>query len=210
MDTLNVVKVVVGPLATNCYIVWCGSTRESCIIDPGFEGEVIIERVEDLDLHVTMLLCTHAHFDHIGAASFIRGRFEAKLCIHEADTPYLDVYSRMAEDFGFARVDVPNPDILLEDGAILRIGESMLKVIHTPGHTPGSCSIISEGRVFTGDTLFMGSTGRWDLPGGSFYDLKLSLKRLMELPNDTIVLPGHGPYTTIGRERVYNPFIESL
>ncbi|MCS7113482.1 MAG: MBL fold metallo-hydrolase [Candidatus Bathyarchaeota archaeon] len=210
MNPLDTLKIVVGPLATNCYILWCELTRESCIIDPGSEGETIIEKVEGLNLDVAMVLCTHAHFDHIGAASLLRDRFEAKLYIHEADLPYLDTYSRMAKDFGFASIEIPVPDITLKDDITLRIGGSKLKVIHTPGHTPGSCSIISEGRVFTGDTLFSGSMGRWDLPGGSLEDLKRSLKRLMELPVDTLVLPGHGPYTTIGREKLYNPFVRYI
>jgi glyoxylase-like metal-dependent hydrolase (beta-lactamase superfamily II) len=208
MDLSEVVRVVVGPLSTNCYILWCRSTGESCIIDPGFEGEVILEKVKDLN--VALLVCTHAHFDHIGAAGFLRDRLKAELCIHEADTPYLDVYSRMAEDFGFTSVKIPNPDILLKDNSILRIGRLELKVMHTPGHTPGSCSIISGNRVFTGDTLFSGSVGRWDLPGGSILDLKYSLEQLMKLPDDMLVLPGHGPYTTIRREKMYNPFIRHL
>lgn len=207
---LNVSKLTVGPLATNCYILWCESTGESCVIDPGFEGRTIIEKIRTLGLDVTSILCTHAHFDHIGAISLLKNEFEAELYIHEADIPYIDIYSRMAEDLGFTGIEVPDPDGILRDGDIIRIGGLELKVIHTPGHTPGSCSLISTDRVFTGDTLFSGGIGRWDLPGGNLDDLKRSLKRLMELPGDTIVLPGHGPYTTIRREKLYNPFIKSL
>ena len=204
---------IVGPLATNCYIVVCEKTSEALIIDPGFsmeEKKNILNEIIQRGFKVKQILNTHGHVDHICGNSILKAFTGASLLIHENDAPMLADPSRnLSYTLGYNVVS-PEADRLLKDGEIVKVGDLKFIVIHTPGHTKGSISLFSkrEKVVFTGDTLFAGSIGRTDLPGSSLNEIMHSLKgKLMNLPEETVVYPGHGGKTTIGREKRTNPFL---
>lgn len=200
--------VVVGALETNCYLVYCEETRACAVIDPGADHEKIIAAVAGLELKPVILLNTHGHVDHVGANSDIIEKYAIPLALHKADTGLLQASDYMELSLLLGARSSPPPDRLLADGDEIAFGRTALRVIHTPGHTPGSVSFVHGGILFSGDTLFSGGVGRTDLPGGSWADLERSLReRVLTLPEETIVLPGHGPWTTIGQERVANPFL---
>ena len=205
-------SVVVGPFRCNCHILADESTGEAVIVDPGDEPDAILEKVRDLKvLKVKALLHTHGHLDHINGTRRLREETGAKIMIHAADRP---LYERLAEQFAFFGIDVgsdndPLPvDEFLEDGQEVTFGRHGLKVIHTPGHTPGSCCFHKEGLLFAGDTLFRRSIGRTDLPGGNLEQETASIRsRLYGLDPETVVFPGHGSETRIREEKAENPFV---
>jgi hydroxyacylglutathione hydrolase len=200
--------VVVGPLETNCYLVYCGETLECVVIDPGAEPERIIPAIVECGLKPVVILNTHGHIDHIGANRDIKDKFGIPLLIHPLDAPLLEKVQEFELSFFLGAKESPPPDRLLEDGETVVIGRCGLEVIHTPGHTPGSVSFLGDKVLFSGDTLFSGGVGRTDLPGGSTRDLEVSIReRILRLPPDTVVLPGHGPWTTVGEETESNPFL---
>jgi len=202
-------RLVVGPFASNCYIVGSEITHEGMIIDPGDEANQILNKVKDLQLDIKMMVLTHGHIDHIGAVKEINEAIGAEICVHADDAQSLKGW-RMGSILGSSYPAPPPPDRLLKGGDSIDIGDLHFLVIHTPGHTPGGICLLGEGVVFTGDTLFNSSVGRTDLDGGSGYQLINSLHtKIMVLPDDTIVYPGHGPGTTIGAERIGNPFLRS-
>ncbi|MEN8209317.1 MAG: MBL fold metallo-hydrolase [Candidatus Fermentibacteria bacterium] len=203
-------RILTGPLDVNCYVVGCPRTRECVIIDPGGHGEQIIETVETLDLIPVALIDTHGHFDHIGGNAYLMDHLESlRLYIHADDLQFLRNAGEHADYWNMTFEDSPEPTILLHGGEEIDAGSLRLKVIHTPGHSPGGISIYIPGHVFTGDALFDGSIGRTDLPGGEYELLVSSIReRLLTLPVDTIVHPGHGPETSIGQERSSNPFLQ--
>jgi len=200
-------KLVVGPLASNCYIVGSEVPREGMIIDPGDEAEQILSRINDLQLDIKFTVLTHGHIDHIGAVKEVCKVTGAEICVHTDDAQSLKGW-RMGSMLGSFYPAPPPPDKLLKDGDNIDIGDLHFLVLHTPGHTPGGICLLGQGMVFTGDTLFNCGIGRTDLLGGSQYQLLNSLHtKLMILSDDTIVYPGHGPETTIGAERRGNPFL---
>jgi len=202
--------LIVGPLDENTYIVGDEKTREAVVIDPGDESDRIIELIKTNGLKVVTIVCTHAHFDHLGALGDIKKETGAKVFIHGDDLEMFRTARQQATLWGYEIDDIPEPDGLLKEGDVVRIGGIEFKVLHTPGHSPGGISLYGEGVVFTGDTLFQGSVGRTDLPGGDIAVLKESFRRLLDLPEETRVLSGHGPETTIGKEKRENFFIEEL
>ena len=200
-------RLVVGPFASNCYIVGSEITHEGMIIDPGDEAEQILNKVKDLQLDIKLIVLTHGHIDHIGAVKEVNTATGAEICIHADDAQSLKGWS-VGSILGSSYPAPPSPDRLLKGGDSIDIEGLHFSVIHTPGHTPGGICLLGEGVVFTGDTLFNYSVGRTDLDGGSGYQLINSLHtKLMVLSDDTIVHPGHGPETTIGAERRSNPFL---
>jgi len=209
-----IVKMLtVGALYTNCYIVGCAETKEALIMDPGFDREVeaqgILREVDQRDLEVRYIVNTHGHPDHTSGNWVIKKTTGAPILIHEYDAPLLTEAGRsLARLFGL-RIEFLPADKMLHDGDIIRIGGVTLKVLHTPGHSRGSISLLGDDVVFTGDTLFAGSIGRYDLPGGSFQEIMHSIKnRLAGLPDHVKVYPGHGPASTIGEEKRSNPFLQ--
>jgi len=204
--------LTVGALYTNCYIVGCAETKEALIMDPGFDREVeaqmILREVYQRDLHVRYIVNTHGHPDHISGNGVIKKATGAPILIHEYDAPMVTRAGKsMAKLFGL-RAETPPADKMLHDGDVIQIGGISLKVLHTPGHSRGSISLLGDDVVFTGDTLFAGSIGRYDLPGGSFEEIMRSIKnRLTVLPDHIKVYPGHGPASTIGEEKRNNPFL---
>ncbi|OQX63160.1 MAG: MBL fold metallo-hydrolase [Desulfococcus sp. 4484_241] len=201
-------KLEVGMMMANCYIVGCEKTRQAVVIDPGDEGDRILYRLADNKFTVAYIINTHGHFDHVGANKQLKDATGADLLIHEADAPMLSTLSEMAEAFGMAMDNSPPPDRTLKDGDKITFGDITMDVIHTPGHTPGGISLVTDKKAFVGDTLFAGSIGRTDFPGGDFNTLIESIqKRLFPLGDDVTVYCGHGPETTIGMERRTNPFV---
>lgn len=202
-------KLVVGPLATNCYIVGSESSKEGMIIDPGAEANQILSSVKDTGLDIKFIVLTHSHIDHIGALKEVKEATGAEVAIHTDDAQALKGQEpSLGAMFGLSYPSPPPPDRLLGDGESIDIGNLRFSVLHTPGHTPGGICLLGEGIVFSGDTLFNYGVGRADLPGGSYSQLMDSIStKLMTLPDTTIVYPGHGPDTTIGTERQGNPFL---
>jgi hydroxyacylglutathione hydrolase len=199
--------LTVGPVEANCYIVDCGGGR-ALVIDPGEEGERILRKVRELDLVVDAIVDTHGHFDHLGANAALVDGTGAPLMIHPSDLFYLRSAGADAAYYGLSLEPSPEPDILLDDGDIIDAGDITFTVIHTPGHSPGGICLLCDGCIFTGDTLFADSIGRTDLPGGNTEILLDSIRRkLLPLDEELTVYPGHGPETSIGREKVFNPFL---
>lgn len=206
-STMILKPLVVGPLASNCYIVGDEATKVGVIIDPADEAENILRSVEELGLTIRFIILTHGHPDHIAALKEVKEVTGAEIMVHTDDAEY-HRQGTLALAFGFYCPTPPPPDKLLKDGDSIDIGELHFKVIHTPGHTPGGICLLGHGVLFSGDTLFNYGIGRFDLPGGDYAQLLNSLQsRLMALPDETVVYPGHGPQTTIGAERRNNPFL---
>ncbi len=202
-------KVVVGPFASNCYIVGSESNKEGVIIDPGADAKEILKNVKDLGLDIKFIVLTHGHIDHTGAVKEAKKATGAEVAIHTDDAKSLQE-QLLGKLFGLSYPPPPPPDWLLKDGDSIDISDSHFLVIHTPGHTPGGICLLGERVVFSGDTLFNYGIGRTDMPGGSYSQLMNSIHtKLMILPDNTTVYPGHGPATTIGTERRSNPFLHS-
>ena len=204
----------VGRFFTNCYVVSCEQTKETIIIDPGFddllEAEKIFRFVEENALTLKFIVNTHGHPDHTCGNGMAKEKFHAPILIHEYDTRMLgESGKRIGDFFGFGGSSPP-ADILLHDGDSVKFGEITLKVMHSPGHSRGSISLLGEKEIFTGDTLFSGSIGRTDFPESSQMDMRLSLKKLASLSDHLVVYPGHGPVTRLGEEKRSNPFLQRL
>jgi hydroxyacylglutathione hydrolase len=203
------VKIFPGEMfETNCYIIGDPETREGIIIDPGGEGERIAEIVGECALIIKYIINTHAHFDHIGANQFLKETFGAKILVHSLDAEMMKNPELNLSACTGKEVINLIADGLLEDGEKIKFGKTVLEVLHTPGHTPGSICFLTHNEIFTGDTLFAGSVGRTDLPGGSQCQLIRSIaKKLKPLPGSLAVYPGHGPVTTMDAEKKVNPYM---
>lgn len=197
----------VGMLGTNSYIIGCRQTREGAVIDPGDEGVRILDELTALKLKCKYIILTHGHGDHTGALLEVYKATGAKVLIHKNDAEKLNQPSRFSLILTGSS-EVKKADICLQDGDQIKVGQLTLQVIHTPGHTPGCICLGVRDVLFTGDTLFHGSVGRSDLPGGSHTQLIDSIKtKLLVWPDSTRVYPGHGPASTIGNEKKINPFL---
>jgi hydroxyacylglutathione hydrolase len=199
-----------GPLDNATYVLVCGRTRECAVVDAGFEAAAVVRwvRQQPGPLIVRHLLATHAHYDHVCGMHEVQAALGGEFWLHPADGALLERLGEQAATWGFPPVVVPRPVRDLADGQRLALGEESLVVIHTPGHSPGGVCFHSGDDLWSGDTLFAGSVGRTDLPGGSAAELELSIRtRLFPLGDAVRVHPGHGPSTTIGRERTGNPFV---
>jgi glyoxylase-like metal-dependent hydrolase (beta-lactamase superfamily II) len=203
---MEVTCFVVGAFEENCYIVAEG--HDAIIIDPGEDPQRLLSEIQARNLKVGAIVCTHAHLDHVGAVESLMEATKAPFCIHKADVPLLDMVPGQALMFGFAQDIPPKPTRILNDGDTISAGALTLKVIHTPGHTPGGICLLGDGVLFAGDTLFAGSVGRTDLAGGSHAQLIRSIQeKILPLDDSITVYPGHGSQTTIRAERRNNPFL---
>ncbi|KLU58729.1 putative metallo-hydrolase [Peptococcaceae bacterium CEB3] len=197
-----------GSMAANCYLYACDVTKRGVLVDPGGEAKRIYRWVLEKGIKVESILLTHGHLDHIGAVDELRELLSAKVYIHAGDAEMLtDATKNMSAYFG-PRLVFRAADGFLSDGQIIALGEKSLKVLATPGHSPGSVCFLTPDGLLSGDTLFAGSIGRTDFPGGSLEELLRGVEeKILVLPDETPVYPGHGESTTIGRERAENPFL---
>ncbi|MDJ0765247.1 MAG: MBL fold metallo-hydrolase [Myxococcota bacterium] len=206
--TLKFETIVNGPFQENCFLVWDSETLSGAFIDPGSEPERLVRTAKFMNIEIEGIYNTHGHIDHVGAVSAIQQMLDCPFALHPADRFLLETLPSQAQMFGLGEMDVPSLDNELADGDKIVIAGHEALVIHTPGHTPGGVCFLFEGVVVVGDTLFSGSIGRTDLPGGSTDQLISSIKeRLLVLDDDVKVFCGHGPATTIGLEREHNPFL---
>ncbi len=203
-------KLVVGPLEENCYIIGDSKTKQAIVVDPGDEPDRIIDLIKENGFDVKSIICTHAHFDHIGAIGDIKKATGAKILLNNEDIELYEKVRDQAAIWGYELDDMPEPDGFLNEGDKVRVGNLTFIVLHTPGHSPGGICLYGEGITVTGDTLFQGSVGRTDFQGGDMTKLKESFRRLLDLPESTIVYSGHGPDTKIGIEKKENLFVTEL
>ena len=202
-------QLPVGELQANCYIVGCEDSKEGIIIDPGGEAQRILQTGQELGLAIKKILLTHAHFDHIAACAEVVKATQAPLFMHKDDLPLLKAGGG-ALLFGLPMPSYTEPDEFLVEGDVVKMGQYSFDVLFTPGHAPGHISFYEAtvGVVFDGDVLFSGGIGRYDLPGGNYATLMQSItQKLMTLPDEVEVYSGHGPKTTVGYERLNNPFL---
>lgn len=203
----------VGPLRCNCSIFGDESTREAIVVDPGDDLSEIQSILDRHRLRVTAIVITHAHIDHIGGAEKLRASSGAPVYMNENDRFLSGSLAMQATWLGVAAPKDPGIDVAARDGDIVSLAQSAFHILHTPGHTPGSISlwIPTEKKLVAGDTLFRDSIGRTDLPGGNFHQELASIRdKLWALPDESVVIPGHGENTTIGREKEFNPFLAGL
>jgi glyoxylase-like metal-dependent hydrolase (beta-lactamase superfamily II) len=207
---LSVVRMVLGPVQTNAYLVGDPASGAAVVIDPAWDGASILEEAERRSWKISQIWLTHAHFDHFGGAAAVADGSKAPVALHPDDQP-LWRFSGGAPLFGFPQFDPgPEPTISLEHGMVLRLGDHSFEVRHTPGHTAGHVifAVRSAGLVFCGDLIFQGGVGRTDLPGGDWSTLLHSIEQeILTLPDETQLLSGHGAETTVGTERRSNPFL---
>lgn len=201
----------VGPLQANCYLVADDTTRRALIVDPGDEAERILARLRRLEFIPEAIVATHGHFDHIGAIRAVRDATGVPFLALQEEREMLEAAPVRAQIFGFF-VDPPPPaDRWLHEGDSVTTGGLTFRVVHAPGHSPGHLILLGEGAAFVGDVIFAGSIGRTDLPGGDSAQLFASIARhVLPLPDGTALYPGHGPVTSVGRERATNPFVLML
>lgn len=200
--------ILLRDYGTNTWLLYDDVSLEGVLVDPAAPSEMLLERIKDLNLKIKMIINTHGHGDHIGGNAFFAERLNAPLAIHKDDAAMLTDNLKNLSAYMGSSLPIKAADVLLEDGYTLNLGEHELKVIHTPGHTPGGICLYIDKYLISGDTLFELSIGRTDFPGGSHTDLIRSIReKLFVLPDDVIVFPGHGPQTTIGLEKSNNPFL---
>ncbi len=208
MSEFEIISKETGPIKTNCYLLYDKERKEAALIDVGGEIKELLDIIEQEDLVVKYIFCTHLHFDHVLEVGEIREVFpNAKLVYHKAEEKTLRSLGPFARMFGFKPGTLGECDIYAKDGEKFKIGYIEIKTILSPGHTKGSLCYYFKGHLFSGDVLFKNGIGRTDLPGGKYEILLNSIKNLYNLPDETQVYPGHGPTTTIGEEKVGNPFI---
>jgi len=208
---MKIQMLTVGSLGANCYLVSCPKTKEAVVIDPGDEGKRILKTINDAGLKVKYIINTHGHHDHIGANREVKEGTQAELLIHAEDADMLANPNINLSTYLGTNYIKPTADRQLQDGDIIEFGDVSLQVIHTPGHSSGGICLYSKADkvCFTGDTLFNGSVGRTDLPRGNYTILMKSLReKLINLPDKVTIYPGHGPKSTIGEEKLINPFLQ--
>ena len=211
MPAPEVVTLTNGPFAENCYLVADPATKDAVIVDPGEETDLFLARLKAEGWTLNAVWLTHAHLDHVSGVGAIKAATGVSVLMHPADLPLYRAVPDQAAMFGLEAEAQPLPDADLAEGQTVSVGSYAFEVVHTPGHSPGSVSLLGHGLAFVGDVLFAGSIGRTDLPGGDAATLHRSIReKLYSLPNETIVLSGHGPATTIGVEKRSNPFVRAV
>lgn len=208
----TILQIPLGPLQTNSYLLGCDETGAAAIIDPSWNGRSLAATATDQGFNITHILITHSHFDHVGGLAELKQETGAPIYIHPEAVPMLGDAFLSALNWQIRMAPPPPADIMLTPGEIITVGKLELEVLFTPGHAPGHVSfyLAQGGAVFSGDVLFQQSIGRTDLPGGDYDLLLRSIReKLLPLPDETAVLSGHGPATTIGQEKQWNPFLQA-
>ncbi|MGF7185366.1 glyoxylase-like metal-dependent hydrolase (beta-lactamase superfamily II) [Desulfitispora alkaliphila] len=202
--------VVGGTFGSNCYVLGCPNTKEGMIIDPGGDADTILKTVEELDLKIKFIVNTHGHLDHIAANGILKKETGAGILIHSEDAEMLTDPKKNLSSYMGQNIVSPKADKLLQEGDNIVIGDDIkLEVLHTPGHSKGGICLVTDNYVFTGDTLFAGSIGRTDFPGGNHITLLKSVQdKIFTLSEQLEVHPGHGPKSTVGEEKSTNPFFD--
>lgn len=208
-DTLSIDHFLVGPIRTNIYLIGCTETGTGAIVDAGGDTDTVLERAEERGLEIAKILQTHAHVDHVGGLNEMTDRTGAPIYLHDDELEMYRAAPKQGRMFGISVQPLPDPDVSVEAGDEIEVGESVARVLHLPGHSPGGIGFYFEDQsvIFSGDVLFEGSIGRVDLPGADPDAMEESLSRMAELPEETRVLSGHGPETTIGEEKKRNPYL---
>lgn len=209
MELLEITKLEVSPFLSNCYLLKNASNEEGIVIDPGDDLEVILTTVKEKKITLKQILLTHGHLDHIMAVAELSRQLNLPVFAHSAEEQLLQNAPAQAQMFGLPPVEVPTVTDWFNDGDVLRLIGLEIKVLHTPGHSPGGSCFLIDNSIFVGDTIFQASIGRTDLPGGDYHQLIQSIKsKLFPFPDDTKLYPGHGEITTIGEEKRFNPFLQ--
>ncbi len=207
---MQIEMITTGPIQENCYVVMDEATHDAIIVDPGEDAPRIVATIEHMGAQPHAIVNTHCHFDHVGAVSALQKKYEIPFYIHPADQEMLENASLAASRFGMT-IEQPQVDKFIAEGETVKVGGAELSVRFTPGHCPGHIILVGDGFALVGDVLFAGGVGRTDFPGTSWDVLSQSIKhQLLTLPDDTVVFPGHGASTTIGRERRTNSFLQDL
>ena len=211
MKILTIKRFILGPGFTNTYLIWDKNHKIGLIIDPADETELLLKYIEKESINLKYIVLTHGHFDHVGAADGLQKKTRAKIIINKKELETLKSVPLQARLFGLQAPKIPTPDIFVGDGDMIGEDKLTFRIIETPGHSPGSISLYNEKEtiIFSGDTLFKRSIGRTDLPGGNFQILIKSIKeKLLTLPGNVKVYPGHEEPTTVEEERKFNPFLQ--
>ena len=199
--------ITVGPLGVNCYLIGCEKTNAGAVIDPGDDAPIILNAIKQNNLHIKYILLTHGHVDHLAQLARIKTETNAQFLMHQEDAFLLKGLFAQALMFGLPNPGNPKPDRFVTDSEEIVLGKLKIKVLHTPGHSPGSITFHVEDKLFVGDLIFAGSIGRTDLPKGDYQTLIRSVEtKIFTLPDETVIYPGHGPETTVGQEKATNPF----
>lgn len=210
-DDIAVLSWVVGPIQTSIYVVGCRQTNQAVIIDAGGNANGLLEAIDSRDWELSEVWLTHAHVDHVAGLNDVKDAQDVPILLHEADKPIYEAAVQQGMMFGFDIEPLPTVDQYVEEGEVVNVGNLSAQVMWLPGHSPGSVAFYFEeqGLFFGGDVVFAGSIGRIDLPGADPDAMKESLQRVKQLPDDTVIFPGHGPKTTVGQEKRANPFLRS-
>ena len=199
---------IVGPLDVNCYLLACEETRKGIVVDPGDDIDAILHLIANNDLDIVEIVATHGHFDHIGRVASLKEKTGAPFAIHKADLFMVKGLADIAAFLGFQTDPPPAVERFIDEGDTIAFGRETLNVLHVPGHAPGNIALTWPGHAIIGDTVFAGSIGRTDLEGADLQTLMHSIRtKILTLPGDTILHPGHGPTTTVDREKRINPFL---
>ena len=201
-------STIVGPLDVNCYLLACEETRKGIVVDPGDDIDAILQLIANNDLDIVEIVATHGHFDHIGRVASLKEKTGAPFAIHKADLFMVKGLADIAAFLGFQTDPLPAVERFIDEGDTIAFGRETLNVLHVPGHAPGNIALTWPGHAIIGDTVFAGSIGRTDLKGADLQTLMHSIRtKILTLPGDTILHPGHGPTTTVDREKRINPFL---
>lgn len=208
-DNLTVLSWVVGPIHTTIYVIGCEKTKQAVIIDAGGDTKDLLKAIDERGWELTAIWQTHAHIDHVGGLSEAKEATGVPILLHPMEQPVYDAVVQQGMMFGIPIEPLPPVDEYVEDGQLVNVGELQAKVMYLPGHSPGSVAFYfeDEGLFFGGDVIFAGSVGRVDLPGGSAPQMRNSLERVKKLDDEAIILPGHGPSSTVGQEKKLNPYL---